>query len=137
MADTPPYYLRARSSGGRVDVTERAAPFSSIAGVEGRTWDTFAPANGRMVHRNLLVRAAATLGHAWVRQVQVVHDRRDRVVVKIAPVGTTPGADLARMRGSMSDILGPDTELEIRLAAGIELEASGKFRVARSLAVAR
>jgi hypothetical protein len=42
--------------------------------------------------------------------------------------------NLASLRKTASDVLGPGTGLEIQLVDHIEAEASGKFRVSRALA---
>jgi phenylacetate-CoA ligase len=109
------------------------APFSTIAALEGRTWDTFVLANGRIVHPTMLMRIAADVGRGFIRQFQFVQERGDRVVVKVVPLTAASPGELATMHERMRRVLGPGTDLEIRFVPGIEAEPNGKFRVARSL----
>ncbi|HXJ83139.1 MAG TPA: hypothetical protein VMS64_31205 [Candidatus Methylomirabilis sp.] len=110
------------------------APFSTIAAIEGRVWDTLRMADGRVVHPNRLARIIATVGRRWVEQFQIVQDRPDRVVLQVIPLAPLTEGDLAGLRKTASDVVGPGTELVIRLVDHIEPEASGKFRVSRALA---
>jgi phenylacetate-CoA ligase len=109
------------------------APFSTVAAIEGRAWDTLTLADGRLVHPNTLVRMVATAGRGWVQQFQLVQDRRDRVVLRVIPAAAPSEGDVARMRETARDVLGAGTALEIQLVDHIESEASGKFRVSRAL----
>jgi phenylacetate-CoA ligase len=110
------------------------APFSTIAAIEGRVWDTLTLANGRVVHPNSLVRIVATLGRGWIQQFQLVQDRLDRVVLRVTPAAAPSSENLARIRKTAGDVLGAGIGLEIELVDRIESEASGKFRVSRVLA---
>jgi len=68
----------------------------------------------------------------WIKEYRFVQDRRDRVRVQmVAPA--PPPEGVARITDALIARLEPGVALEIELVSRIELEAGGKFRMARSL----
>jgi phenylacetate-CoA ligase len=108
-------------------------PFATIAEVRGRSMDYLVLPEGRVLHPYALMRHVMEVGKAWIRQYQLTQERLDRVVLRIAPVGTPPEAELEELRSRFVSSLGPGIDVELQLVSEIPLEPTGKFRVARSL----
>jgi hypothetical protein len=70
---------------------------------------------------------------SWIRQYQLVQERRDRIVLRVIPMETEVGEQVSRVERSMLPLLGPDVEFRVQLLDHIPLDATGKFRPARSL----
>jgi phenylacetate-CoA ligase len=111
------------------------APFPTLLAVEGRTWETIALANGRVIHPVQINRIVQHAGMRWVGQYQLVQAAPDAVALRIAPRATPEADELALIHGALDDLAGPGIHVEIRLEAEIEPEPSGKFRQVRPLPV--
>jgi phenylacetate-CoA ligase len=109
------------------------APFSTIFTVQGRMLDYFPLANGRLVHPYTLVVALLEGAIHWVGQYQLTQERRDRVVLRVVPRLSPSPADISRLEGAAREHFGPGVDFQVLLVPEIPLEASGKFRVSRSL----
>jgi len=108
------------------------APFSTIFTVQGRMLDYFPLANGRLFHPYELVMIILERG-GWIGQYQLTQERRDRVVLRVAPRMTPSAENLAWFERAAREQLGPGIEFEVVLVRDIALERNGKFRVSRSL----
>jgi hypothetical protein len=68
-----------------------------------------------------------------IRQYQLLQDRPDRIVLSVVP--SKPGsAELQeRISRSVTPLLGPGIEFQVRMVDDIPLDPTGKFRHSRSL----
>jgi phenylacetate-CoA ligase len=107
-------------------------PFSTIRDVQGRMIDYFPLPDGRLMHPYEIVEIILDVA-PWIREYQLVQQRKDRVVLRAVPVASPVPADLARLESALAARLGPVVQFEIELATEIQRDASGKFRVSCSL----
>ncbi len=110
-------------------------PFATIRSVQGRMIDHFPLPDGRLLHPYELVRVLGAQAAGWIGQYQLTQERKDRVVLRLVPRSAPPPDGPARLQSALKSVLGPDVALEVLLVPGIDVEASGKFRVSRSLIV--
>jgi phenylacetate-CoA ligase len=114
------------------------APNSTLAEIQGRTFDRFELPNGRSIHpyslSTALVRSAP-----WLRQFQIVQERSDRIRLKLVPMeGSHPPADWScEMRRAFAERLGDGVRIELAWVDRIPKEPNGKFRPYYSLVSAR
>ena len=108
-------------------------PFATIAEVQGRSMDYVVLPGGRVLHPYVLMRHIMEVAKDWIRQYQMTQERTDRIVLRIAPVGTPPQAALAELRSRFVSALGAGIDVDVQIVPEIPLEPTGKFRVARSL----
>lgn len=107
-------------------------PFATLRAIEGRMQDYFPLPDGRLLHPYTLV--ITILDNApWLGEYRLVQERTDRIVLRAVPRGTPSPAELARVRSRVADHLGPDVAFEVVLVSEIPIDATGKFRVSRSL----
>jgi phenylacetate-CoA ligase len=107
-------------------------PFSTIRNVQGRMIDYFPLPDGRLLHPYELVDTMLVLA-PWIREYQLVQQRKERVVLRVVPATPPAPPDLAGLHNALSARLGAGVQFEIELATEIQRDASGKFRVACSL----
>ncbi len=107
------------------------APFATLRGVEGRMFDYFPLADGRTVHPYEII---GILGKTapWIREFQLVQERRDLVLVRIAPATPPTSAEVADLERAVAEFLGPAVALRLELVDEIALEPNAKLRVCRS-----
>jgi phenylacetate-CoA ligase len=109
------------------------APFSTIGEIQGRMIDYFPLPDGRLLHPYEIVRRLVWGPREWMRQYQLVQERRDRVVL-YAVVDEPPSADrLQEIEHTVRPLLGPSVEFEVQLVGRIPFEFTGKLRPSRSL----
>jgi phenylacetate-CoA ligase len=110
-------------------------PFSSIRGIQGRMIDYFLLSGSRILHPYDIVTAQQLHAARWIRQYQLVQERKDRVVLRIAPWNAAVSAqqEIARITESAQKVLGSEIEFQVILVPEIRPEPSGKFQVLRSL----
>jgi phenylacetate-CoA ligase len=108
-------------------------PFSTIREVQGRMIDYFLLPGGKVVHPYAIVPTILRDGEPWVRQYQLIQERRDKITLKAVPAHTPTDEELARIRRSVRLLFGEGVEFHIVMVPEIKLEPSGKFRVSRSL----
>jgi phenylacetate-CoA ligase len=109
------------------------APFSTIGEIQGRMIDYFPLPDGRLLHPYEIVRRLVWGPREWMRQYQLVQERRDRVVL-YAVADEPPSADrLQEIEAAVRPVLGPTVEFEVRLVGSIPSESTGKLRPSRSL----
>jgi phenylacetate-CoA ligase len=109
------------------------APFSTIRNIQGRMIDYFPLPDGRMIHPYQILSSFITGGDSWIRQYQLLQERRDRIVLRVLPVRAPEEEFIAQLERSVRPLLGPEVEFQVQLVDTLPLEPSGKFRPSRSL----
>jgi len=109
------------------------APTATIATVQGRMLDYFALSNGRTLHPYALLVAFVDVAGPWLRRYQIVQERPDRLVVRVVPWAPPSAEAVERATAVLRERVGPGIAVEVRFVDDIEVEPSGKFRLARSL----
>jgi phenylacetate-CoA ligase len=108
-------------------------PFSVIGAIRGRMVDYFPLPNGRTIHPYQILQCLQADSDGWIRQYQLLHDRPERIVLRVVP-SDTPTPELEnRITGAVMPLLGPGVEFQVRIVDDLPLDAGGKFRHARSL----
>jgi phenylacetate-CoA ligase len=108
-------------------------PFSSIGSLQGRMMDYFPLPDGRVIHPYQILTSFIGGGDGWIRQYQLLQERRDRIVLRVLPAHTPDPDRLATLEQSIRPLLGPQVEFRIQLVDDLPLEHTGKFRPSRSL----
>ena len=108
-------------------------PFSVIGAIRGRMIDYFPLPDGRVIHPYQILQTIQPGTDMWIRQCQLLHDRPERIVLRVVPAGTPEPELERRLRGAVLPLLGPGVEFQVRIVDDIPLDAGGKFRHARSL----
>jgi phenylacetate-CoA ligase len=108
-------------------------PFGTIHNVLGRMIDYFPLPDGRAIHPNEIIGGILHDRAAWARQVQLVQERRDLVVLRLVPFQMPGEQRLAEIRRQAARLLGERVQFRIDFVPELDLEPSGKFRVARSM----
>jgi len=108
-------------------------PFSTIRSIQGRMIDYFPLPDGRMIHPYQILSSFITGGDSWIRQYQLLQERRDRIVLRVLPVQVPEPQFIARLEQSVRPLLGPGVEFQVQLVDSLPLEHTGKFRPSRSL----
>jgi phenylacetate-CoA ligase len=106
-------------------------PFSTIRTVQGRMIDYFLLPDGRALHPYEIV--VPLIDISWIRQYQLVQEREDRVVLRVAPSFAPSSRQLASLEEAVSARLGQGVEFQVALVPEIQIEVNGKFWVSRSL----
>lgn len=108
-------------------------PFSTIRSIQGRMIDYFPLPDGRMIHPYQILSSFISGGDSWIRQYQLLQERRDRIVLRVLPVQVPEPQYIARLEQSVRPLLGPGVEFQVQLVDALPLEHTGKFRPSRSL----
>ena len=108
-------------------------PFSTIHAIQGRTVDCFTLPDGRVLHPYQILTSFIGGADTWIRQYQLLQERRDRIVLRVIPIEPLMPEHVARVEQSVLPLLGPGIEFRVQLVSSFSLEASGKFRPVRSL----
>jgi phenylacetate-CoA ligase len=109
------------------------APFATIGEIQGRMIDYFPLPDGRLLHPYEIVSRLVWGPREWIRQYQLVQERRDRVVLYAVADQQPSRERLGEIGRMVRPLLGPGVEFELRLVDHICLEPSGKLRPSRSL----
>jgi phenylacetate-CoA ligase len=109
------------------------APFSTIGEIQGRMIDYFPLPDGRLLHPYEIVSRLVWGPREWMKQYQLVQERRDLVVLYAVPGEPPPTERLHEIERTVRPILGPGVEFEVRLVDRIPFESTGKLRPSRSL----
>jgi phenylacetate-CoA ligase len=109
------------------------APFSTIGQIQGRMIDYFPLPDGRMLHPYEIVSRLVWGPTEWLKQYQLVQERRDRVVLYAVVAHPAAAEQAERVERTVRPILGQGVEFELRLVDRIPLESTGKLRPSRSL----
>jgi phenylacetate-CoA ligase len=107
-------------------------PFESIGEIQGRMIDYFPLADGRLLHPYEIVSRLVWGPREWLRQYQLVQERRDRVVLYAVTDGTS-AERLEQIGRLVRPLLGPAVEFEVQVVERIPFESTGKLRPSRSL----
>lgn len=108
-------------------------PFSTIRSIQGRMIDYFPLPDGRMVHPYQILSSFISGGDSWIRQYQLLQERRDRIVLRVLPLQTPDSEYVARLEQSVRPLLGPNVEFRVQVVDALPLDHTGKFRPSRSL----
>jgi phenylacetate-CoA ligase len=108
------------------------APFATIGEIQGRMIDSFPMPDGRVLHPYDLLRAFKRGNDGWIRQYQILQERIDLVLLRVVPGETAPADARERLHVALAALLGPAVTVQVELVPEIPIEATGKFRVARS-----
>ena len=106
-------------------------PLSTIQTVLGRSSEYFPLPDGRELHPYDLINTI--WGENWVRRVQIVQERRDRVVVRLVPSNEPSEATLAGLRKKLQSQTGSGVEVVVSLQSELPSAPAGKSRVYVSL----
>ncbi len=109
------------------------SPFATLGAVQGRMIDYFPLPDGRLLHPYEIVTRLVWGAQGWIRQYQLVQERRDLVVLYV--VAETPPSEpqVAELTRAVRPVLGDQVRFEVRPVARIPFEATGKLRPSRSL----
>jgi phenylacetate-CoA ligase len=108
-------------------------PFDAIGEVQGRMIDYFPLPDGRLLHPYEIVTRLVWGPREWLRQYQLVQERRDRVVLYAVTDGTASEDRVAEIGRAVRPALGPMVEFAVRVVDRIPFESTGKLRPSRSL----
>ena len=108
-------------------------PFTTIGHIEGRAIDSFTLPDGRVIHPYQILTSFIGGADTWIRQYQLLQERRDRIVLRVIPVDGPVSDQVSRVERSVLPLLGPGVEFQVQLLDQIPLDPTGKFRPARSL----
>jgi phenylacetate-CoA ligase len=108
-------------------------PFSVIGAIRGRMVDYFPLPNGRTIHPYQILQCLQPGSDGWIRQYQLLHDRPERIVLRVVPSDSITPELESRITGAVMPLLGPGVEFQVRIVDDLPLDAGGKFRHARSL----
>ena len=117
----------------RADTCRCGLPFGAIGQVQGRMIDYFPLPDGRLLHPYEIVTRLVWGPGQWLRQYQLVQERRDRVVLYAVTEGPASAERLAEVGRVVRPVLGPGVEFEVKVVERIAFEATGKLRPSRSL----
>jgi phenylacetate-CoA ligase len=117
----------------RADFCRCGLPFGAIGEIQGRMIDYFPLPDGRLLHPYEIVTRLVWGPDQWLRQYQLVQERRDRVVLYALTDGPPSGERLEEIRRTVQPSLGPAVEFEVRVVDRIPVESTGKLRPSRSL----
>jgi hypothetical protein len=95
--------------------------------------DYFPLPDGRLLHPYEIISRLVWGPTEWMKQYQLVQERRDRVVLYAVAEAPPPVERLQEIERVVRPILGAGVEFAVRLAASIPVESTGKLRPSRSL----
>jgi len=113
------------------DVCGCGKPFSTIRSILGRTSEYFPLPGGREIHAYDLMNEV--WAESWVRRVQIIQERRDRVVVRLVPADELAETRLPALKEKLQGVTGSDVEVVIVLESEIPSAPAGKSRTYISL----
>jgi phenylacetate-CoA ligase len=108
-------------------------PFSTLRQVRGRVVDYFRLHDGRLIHPFRIAAALKSEMLDWVARYQIVQETVDRIVLTAVATRTPTEETIAGMRRAVHEIIGDRVRVDVRLVDEIRTDASGKFRVYRSM----
>jgi phenylacetate-CoA ligase len=109
------------------------SPSIGLGAVQGRMIDYFPLPDGRLLHPYEIVTRLVWGNQAWIRQYQLVQERRDHVVLYVVAETPPSDAQVAEVSRAVRPVLGDRVRFEVRSVARIPFEATGKLRPSRSL----
>lgn len=111
-------------------------PFSTIRGIEGRVLDSFPLPDGRVVHPYEFLMLMPGGWDRWIMQYQLLQERRDRIEFRYVATAQSAAADVAQFERAARQFVGPAVTFDVVQVDDLPLDATGKFRSARSLVAA-
>ena len=113
-------------------------PFSTLERIRGRAVDYLRLPGGRLVHHyNIMSPAMRRAGvRQWIARYQIVQEREDLVVLRLALLDTARREEFERLREEVRAVVGPGVEVRLEFVDELAFEPSGKFRLATSKVVA-
>jgi phenylacetate-CoA ligase len=108
------------------------APFATVGEIQGRMIDYFPLPDGRLLHPYEIIGRLVWGPGQWMRQYQLVQERRDRVVLYVV-AEEPPGGRLEELDRTVRPILGAGVEFDVQVVGRIPFETTGKLRPSRSL----
>ena len=110
-------------------------PFSTIRSILGRTSEYFPLPDGREIHAYELMNEVwdESWVRNWVRRVQIIQERRDRVVVRLVLADELAETRLPALKEKLQGVTGSDVEVVIVLQSEIPSAPAGKSRAYISL----
>jgi phenylacetate-CoA ligase len=110
------------------------AASSTLAAIQGRTFDRFELPGGRSIHPYRLATRLVSSA-PWLRQFQIVQEEIDRIRLRLVVMaGSVPPGDWSdELRRVFGASLGEGIHLEMEIVDRIAAEPSGKFRPYYSL----
>jgi phenylacetate-CoA ligase len=106
-------------------------PFSTIRAIQGRMIDYFYLPDGRVLHPYELG-AAMQQSVDWVKEFQLIQERRDLIVANVVPTVRPSEEETLRVIGASAQLFGPGVELRLTFVDRIEWGETGKLRPFRS-----
>jgi phenylacetate-CoA ligase len=117
----------------RAEVCRCGLPFGSIGEIQGRMIDYFPLPDGRCLHPYEIVTRLVWGPGEWLKQYQLVQERRDRVVLYAVTDGPPSAERLEGIGRAVRPLLGPAVEFEVQVVEQIPMDSTGKLRPSRSL----
>lgn len=108
-------------------------PFSSIRSIQGRMIDYFPLPDGRLIHPYQILSSFIGTGDNWIRQYQLLQERKDRIVLRVLPARAPEADRVVSLEQSVLSLVGPRVTFQVELVDELPLEHTGKFRPSRSL----
>ena len=108
-------------------------PHATIRAVQGRMLDYFPLPDGRMIHPYEISAKFIFPDVPLIRQYQLLQERKDRIVLRMIPAPTATPEMMATLRSRLAELLGPEVTVDFVTVDSIDPDATGKYRVARSL----
>jgi phenylacetate-CoA ligase len=109
------------------------SPSTTLGAVQGRMIDYFPLPDGRLLHPYEIVTRLVWGGQAWIRQYQLVQERRDSVVLYVVAETAPTDAQVAEVVRAVRPVLGDRVRFDVRQVTRIPFEATGKLRPSLSL----
>ncbi len=109
------------------------SPFTALGAVQGRMIDYFPLPDGRLLHPYEIVTRLVWGSQGWMRQYQLVQERRDSVVLYVVAETAPTEEQVAEVVRTVRPVLGDRVRFEVRPVDRIPFEATGKLRPSRSL----
>jgi phenylacetate-CoA ligase len=107
-------------------------PFAKIDAIQGRMLDYFRLANGRWLHPYELSALMADEA-GWISRRQFVHEREDRIVLRLVLAPGATAERIAELQRSAAELVGPGVTVRVEIVPEIAPGPGGKFRVSCSL----
>jgi hypothetical protein len=95
--------------------------------------DYFPLPDGRLLHPYEIVTRLVWRSQGWIRQYQLVQERRDSVVLYVVAETAPSEEQMAEVTRAVRPVLGDRVRFEVRPVERIPFEATGKLRPSRSL----
>jgi phenylacetate-CoA ligase len=106
--------------------------FSTIRAVQGRMFDYFPLADGRVVHPYELI-AILDRTAPWLLRYRMTQERRDHLTVEVVARTVPSNGAVEPLRAALAAFLGPEVGLDVALRDELPIDGSGKLRICRSL----